>query len=83
MSLYPARIRPAAMSAAEPTATTTPGGDAEIGISPGIQRRPTRSTTRSIGYTGAEYFSISPFLYSFPVSVRGSCASNEIDRGHL
>ena len=30
-----------------------------------------------------EYLAISSCLYSLPVSVRGSCASNEIDRGHL
>ena len=30
-----------------------------------------------------EYFAISSCLYSLPVSVRGSCASNEIERGHL
>ena len=30
-----------------------------------------------------EYFFTSSFLYNLPVSVRGSCASNEIDRGHL
>ena len=31
----------------------------------------------------APYLSISRCLYSFPASVRGSCASKEIDRGHL
>ena len=30
-----------------------------------------------------EYLAISSCLYSLPVSVRGSCASNDIDRGHL
>ena len=30
-----------------------------------------------------EYFLTSSFLYNLPVSVRGSSASNEIDRGHL
>ena len=30
-----------------------------------------------------EYFFISSCLYSLPVSVRGNCASNEMDRGHL
>ncbi len=64
------------MSVAEPTATITPGGDA--GPSCGALDS---STTRSIGHT--EYFSISPFLYSLPVSVRGSWASKSIDRGHL
>ena len=30
-----------------------------------------------------EYFATSSCLYSLPVSVRGSCASKEIERGHL
>jgi hypothetical protein len=30
-----------------------------------------------------EYFAISSCLYNLPVSVRGNCASNEIERGHL
>ena len=30
-----------------------------------------------------EYFFISSCLYSLPVSVRGNCASKEIERGHL
>lgn len=65
-----------AIWSADPTATITPGGEA--GPSCGALER---STTRSIGHT--EYFSISPFLKSLPVSVRGSCSSNAIARGHL
>jgi len=64
------------MSAAVPKARTMPGGDPTLGSD-----ARERSTNRNTSHT--EYFSISPFLYSFPVSVRGSCVSNATDRGHL
>ena len=46
---------------------------------------PTRRPHRTAEFDCAvhEYFLISSCLYSLPVSVRGSCVSNEIDRGHL
>ncbi|HET7072770.1 MAG TPA: hypothetical protein VFI55_01635, partial [Mycobacterium sp.] len=61
----------AAKSAAAPNATITPGGD--MTPASGAFDTELSRTSRSTGHT--EYFSISPLLYSFPVSVRGNCVS--------
>src|SRR6516164_9581826 len=49
---------------------------------PGIGVRRTRQVDQP-QHDHAEYLSISSFLYSLPVSVRGKVGSNAIDRGHL